>query len=217
MEWFLIKIFISVLCAVLAIALAIGLISALTGKDIVGDLNSGLIIDGNGLGGIIGGSGSFTESGSSPSTSGNVNDYLPQGTYSKTDFDIKYVYEEIEGCSSVVLEFCVPHADCFYDVSFFLPGSGDNFPCIYNYDLADGSDGNTATWERSNGRWEWISKSSSVRSGTFSNVVPDSNGFIRFAIKHSTVSGLTDDGIVQFVESVMNSAFTLTVKEVNVG
>ena len=89
MEWFLIKIFISVLCAVLAIALAIGLISALTGKDIVGDLNSGLIIDGNGLGGIIGGSGSFTESGSSPSTSGNVNDYLPQGTYSKTDFDIK--------------------------------------------------------------------------------------------------------------------------------
>ena len=48
-------------------------------------------------------------------------------------------------------------------------------------------------------------------------MVPDSNGFIRFAIKHSTVSGLTDDGIVQFVESVMNSAFTLTVKEVNVG
>ena len=56
----------------LAIALVIGLISALTGNDVLGDINSGTIVDGNGLGGIIGGSGSSTGTGSSSEAPGTT-------------------------------------------------------------------------------------------------------------------------------------------------
>lgn len=196
----------------LAIALAIGLISALTGNDVLGDLNTGTIVDGSGLGGIIGGSGSSTGTGSSPEapsvTTGGDYVYKPDNTYYKEDLDIVYSYEEVEGYASVVLEFYVPDQWRFlWDIDFSWSGAGDNFPgpCCYTYVLNDDNTGVT------DGRWISISNTSSVKSGTFDNIRPSNNGLVRLVIKRVDRSGLSEEAQADFVQNFINSEYTIKV------
>ncbi len=210
----------------LAIALAIGLISALTGKDVIGDINTGTIIDGNGLGGIIGGSGTSTGTGSSseaPSTTtGGDYVYKPDNTYYEEDLDMYYSYVYLENeytdlgpMDLVVVDFYVPSSVSLYWNIEFTRSSElfDSAPGCYSIYWEEGKDGNLTF---GNGFYRYLSKGASsgifegVGCGSFDNGVHN-NGRLRFILASFDSYCVTDAQKTNLVNSVINSGFTLKV------
>lgn len=191
----------------LAIVLAIGLISAFTGKDVVGDLNSGTIIDGNGLGGIIGDSGTSTDSGSSPETSGNSDIiYKPDNVYYKDDLDIVASYLNLapEGTSraAVLLTFWVPGGQYYlWDIDFTYESSGDNFPgpayCTHPYLDPDNE--------------TWINVGDNIKAGTMKGIIPDEDGFIKIVLDWRDYGYETEQEQAAYVSSFLNEEWTIKV------
>lgn len=196
----------------------IGLISALTGKDIVGDLNSGSIIDGNGLGGIIGGSGSSTETGSSSevpgtssengSSSGNDYIYKEEGVYYKDDLDLKWYYSDtLTNANAVYFEFYVPVSESyFWTVELSRPKITDSAMGFYSYNFDINDNGEPVITD---GIWYFCKEN--VFSAMEEDLACSKDG--KMIICYATFESYptTDEGIKELVESCMYDDFVLKV------
>ena len=126
-----------------------------------------------------------------------------------SDLDIDYTYQEINGCASVVLSFYIPDSRFPWNIEYSLNAESayDTYsgPCCYTYDAgADGVE---------NGRW--VFKSPSESSGIFENIRSDENGLIKIAIKRCDISNLSEDSKKSFVQSFMNSSYSIKVYQDN--
>lgn len=170
-------------------------------KDILGDVNTGTIVDGNGLSGIIGGSSGTTSSSDTSQTSDNTPIYKPDNTYYKDDLDIVASYEQISnGRYAVVLTFCMPGGQSnYWDIDFAYNFRNENTTgyCTYSY---VGSDVGT-----------WVVFGYDVKEGTMRDIIPDKDGFIKIYLHSSEVIYTTDEDKAACVSNFLESEWSIKV------